>query len=110
MFFAAADAIVLPYRRGYESGVALMAMSYGLPVIASDIPSMKETIENESTGTLFRSGDSGDLCDAVRNALANRSRLNAMANCARERMESERSWAFIGGRTKEVYGRALGCG
>jgi len=32
-YYAAADIVVLPYREVYQSGVVLMAMSYGRPVL-----------------------------------------------------------------------------
>src|SRR5215212_1670625 len=39
-YYAAADVIVLPYRRIYQSGVLLMAMSYAKAVVVSDIEGM----------------------------------------------------------------------
>jgi glycosyltransferase involved in cell wall biosynthesis len=34
-FFRAADLVVLPYRRGLNSGAALLALSFGVPILAS---------------------------------------------------------------------------
>ncbi len=58
--FSLADIAVLPYKRIYQSGVLLFAMSYGVPVIASDLPANREIIDGQN-GKLFISGDSGDL-------------------------------------------------
>jgi glycosyltransferase involved in cell wall biosynthesis len=58
--FSLADVVVLPYLQIYQSGVLLLAMSYGIPVLASDLPANKEII-NGNNGKLFTSGDSTDL-------------------------------------------------
>lgn len=55
--FFAADVNVLPYRIIYQSGVLLMAMSYGLPVIASDLEPNKEIIRDNENGMFFKNGD-----------------------------------------------------
>ena len=61
MLFFASDVNVLPYRIIYQSGVMLMAMSHGLPVIASDLPANAEIIKDGENGLLFKSGDVADL-------------------------------------------------
>jgi glycosyltransferase involved in cell wall biosynthesis len=60
----AADVGMLPYRKVTTSGAALLFMSYGLPLIASDLPAMRETLGNTST-TYFGSDDSKSLEDAM---------------------------------------------
>lgn len=74
LFFSAADAIVLPYKKIYQSGVLLMAMSYGLPVVASDLPAMKELVHHNENGLLFKSEDPTDLAMQV-NRLLNEDEL-----------------------------------
>jgi D-inositol-3-phosphate glycosyltransferase len=51
--FFAADVIVLPYRVIFQSGVLLMAMSHGLPVIASDLAPNKEIITHKKHAIFF---------------------------------------------------------
>lgn len=65
LFFKAADVIVLPYRKIYQSGVLLMALSYGLPVLASDLPANAEIIHDNETGFLFKTDDATDLADKL---------------------------------------------
>lgn len=43
-FFAAADAVVLPYLEGTTSGVLKLAMAFGKPVVATDVGDMPETV------------------------------------------------------------------
>lgn len=60
-----ADCIVIPSRWEGFAMVPLEAMSYGVPIIASDINAFKEIIEHESTGILFESGDYHSLNNAL---------------------------------------------
>jgi glycosyltransferase involved in cell wall biosynthesis len=55
LLFLASDVNILPYRVIYQSGVLLMAMSHGLPVIASDLDANKEIINDGENGLLFES-------------------------------------------------------
>jgi glycosyltransferase involved in cell wall biosynthesis len=60
-----ADAYVLPsLREGYSIGTA-EAMIVGLPVIASDLPTVREHIENGVSGLLVPPGDAPALADAL---------------------------------------------
>lgn len=56
-YYAAADIIVLPYRKIYQSAVLLMAMSYGKPVVVSDIEGMTEVVTDGVNGRVFSSSD-----------------------------------------------------
>jgi glycosyltransferase involved in cell wall biosynthesis len=46
VFFSAADVLVLPYTRASQSGVAHIGMTYGLPIIASDVGGLKEGLQH----------------------------------------------------------------
>jgi glycosyltransferase involved in cell wall biosynthesis len=61
LWFLAADCIVLPYERIYQSGVALQAMSRKVPVLMSDLPAHAEWHHEGADATLFQAGDSVDL-------------------------------------------------
>jgi glycosyltransferase involved in cell wall biosynthesis len=63
--FAAADVLVLPYLGGNQSAVAATALAHGLPVIATDVGGLAETVEHGVTGLLVRSGSSARLADAI---------------------------------------------
>lgn len=59
------DLLVLPSRAETFSYVTLEALSYGLPVVASDIPGPRSLIENGRTGILVPVGDSSALSKAM---------------------------------------------
>lgn len=64
-YFVAADALVLPYTSGSQSGVAMIALNYGLPVIATSIGGLAETITHGETGLIVPPADSAALAAAV---------------------------------------------
>jgi glycosyltransferase involved in cell wall biosynthesis len=57
--------MILPYRRIYNSGVLMMALSYGKTVIASDLPANREIIQNGVNGYLFENGNAHDLAQNI---------------------------------------------
>ncbi len=63
--FFAADVNVLPYKIIYQSGVLLMAMSYGLPVIASNLEPNKEIIRDNENGMFFKNEDVKSLSQKI---------------------------------------------
>ena len=102
-YYAAADLVVLPYRKIYQSGVILMAMSYGKPVLASDLEGMKEVIEDGVSGFLFRAGDAVDLARRLQAVLSDRACRERVAAIGHELMRVEYGWDRIGQLTAACY-------
>jgi glycosyltransferase involved in cell wall biosynthesis len=63
--FAAADALVLPYLSGTASQNALIALQYGLPVIATRVGALAESVIDGVNGLLCAPGDVDDLTAAI---------------------------------------------
>ena len=63
--FAAADALVLPYRSATASQNALIAFQFGRPVIATRAGAIAEAVEDGVNGILCAPGDAGDLARAI---------------------------------------------
>jgi len=59
--FQRADVLVLPYLSASQSGVARIALSNGLPIIASRTGGLSETVIDRVNGLLFPPGD----CEAL---------------------------------------------
>ncbi len=70
---------------------ALEAQASGLPLLASDLPGLNETLEDGKTGLLFPVGDGGALCKAMERLLDNPSLRERMGAWARERAVKEYS-------------------
>ncbi len=65
VYFKAADVLVLPYRHIYQSGVLFLGHSFGLPVLAADVGSLKDDIVEGKTGFVFRPEDPVDLAKTI---------------------------------------------
>jgi glycosyltransferase involved in cell wall biosynthesis len=102
-YFAAADLVVLPYRRIYQSGVILQAMSFGRAVLASDLPAMQEIVTHGENGLLFERDSATALARALAHALGDRPRLEAIGRRAREYVQRQHDWSAIGAQTAAIY-------
>jgi len=63
--FERADVLVLPYLSATQSGVARIALSNKLPIIASRTGGLSEAIIENVDGLLFPPGDSEALADQI---------------------------------------------
>jgi glycosyltransferase involved in cell wall biosynthesis len=66
VLFAAADALVLPYREATASQNAQLAFSYGVPVITTTAGSLAEHVTDGVDGITVAPGDVDDLLRALR--------------------------------------------
>jgi glycosyltransferase involved in cell wall biosynthesis len=109
VYFKAADVLVLPYRNIYQSGVLFLGHSFGLPVLAADVGSLKDEIVEGKTGYAFTPEDPVDLARAIEQYFAS----NLYANLHSRRQEiqdyaAERhSWDLVGQITLGVYADLL---
>ena len=106
-FYRSADLIVLPYRRIYQSGVLLMTMSYGLPVMVSDLEGMVEIIQDNINGFIFKSGNVENLSSKLIDALNDPDRLKRIAKHGFETVVLNHDWKTIGKKTVELYKEIL---
>ncbi len=63
--FAGADALVLPYRSGTASQNALIALQFGVPVIATRAGAIADAVVDGVNGLLCEPGDAEDLRRAI---------------------------------------------
>lgn len=64
-YFAAADAIVLPYRSATQSGIVQMAFRFGRPVISTAVGGLPEAVDDNRTGLLVPPADPQALAYAI---------------------------------------------
>ncbi|MER3544893.1 MAG: hypothetical protein C4311_09935 [Chloroflexota bacterium] len=100
-YWAAADVAVFAYRRLTNSGALIEAMSYGLPVIAPDVPAVRELVREGETGFLFAPGNIAGLHAAMERAQAH----PALATLGQAALDCVRqfNWEAIASQTLEVY-------
>lgn len=73
--FAEADYFVLPYQDIAQSGSAIVALNYDIPLIASRLPAFEEYIEDRKTGFLFKPADQKELEEIMKYILQNHERI-----------------------------------
>lgn len=103
VYYSAADLVVLPYRRIYQSGVVLMAMSYGRAVLVSDLPGMTEIVTDGQNGLVFRQGDREDLAKKLISGISDYPMLQALAKNGYDHVQRRFDWNLIGKRTRGLY-------
>lgn len=106
-YYAAADLIALPYRRIYQSGVLLMAMSYAKAVLAADLPGMKEIIQHGQNGLLFKAEDAHDLAMQLITHLQDIAECERIGGRARDYVTEHHDWKAIGLTTADCYRRLI---
>jgi glycosyltransferase involved in cell wall biosynthesis len=67
VLFSAADLLVLPYKSATQSGVVPVAYHFETPIVATDVGSLKESIETTETG-LICSPETGSLAQTIEKA------------------------------------------
>jgi len=85
------------------SRAALEWMAAGRAVVASRVGGLPDLVEHEVTGLLVPPGDPAALAEAVRSLLADRARLEAYSDAARERWQRLFSPAPFYEDTQAVY-------
>ena len=106
-FYAAADLVVLPYRRIYQSGVLLMAMTFGRPAVVSDLPGMSEIVTDSVNGYVFKNGSKDELAKVLIRALRDDSGRRQVVTRASDYIRQHHDWNHIGARTLDVYRKVL---
>jgi D-inositol-3-phosphate glycosyltransferase len=101
-YYGAADIVALPYRKIYQSGVLLMAMSFRKIVVASDLLGMTEVIADGVNGHIFVSNDVASLQQKIDDGLSSIGR-DEMSKSAHDLMVDKYSWKKIGVDTMRAY-------
>jgi glycosyltransferase involved in cell wall biosynthesis len=110
VFFKAADVLALPYRYIYQSGVLFLGYSFGLPVLAADVGSLRDEIVEGKTGLVFKPEDPVDLGRAIETYFSSElfSNLSARRAEIRDFAMKRNSWTAVGQSTIRTYARVLG--
>lgn len=105
----AADVAVFPYRHVSQSGALVLALTFGLPCIASDLPGFREAmgIADHPAGALadalFADGDASALATRLQAIAADPGRRLALRQALAAQVQAELDWARIAERTVQAY-------
>jgi D-inositol-3-phosphate glycosyltransferase len=102
-YYAAADLVALPYKRIYQSGVLLMAMTYSRPVVVSDLQGMTEIVSDGVNGLVFAEGSKDDLARVLVRALQDEAGRRLLSERALDYIREHHDWDRIGQSTAAVY-------
>jgi glycosyltransferase involved in cell wall biosynthesis len=103
---AAADVFVVPSRREGFGSVLLEAMALEAPIVASDLPPLREVLGDDG-GTLVPRDDSVVLAAAIERTLQDRAATQRRVRAAHARFEARFTTSAIGDQMVEFYTRAL---
>ncbi|MET7253233.1 glycosyltransferase [Dyadobacter fermentans] len=106
-FYDNADLVVLPYREIYQSGVLLLSLSYGKPVLCSDLKPFMEIIRDNETGFLFESENAEDLAGKIMEIADNPDRLSTVTKMSNRLIREDYDWANIGALTTDFYKKVI---
>lgn len=82
----------------------LEAMAMELPVVASNVSAISETVIHRENGFLFNKGDVSELTDLLGEVLGAPDRSIAVARNARRDVEARFTWSRAASRLDELYG------
>lgn len=86
---AAADLFVFPSRFEGLGGAVLEAMAMQVPIVASDVPAVRELLADGVRGALVPVDDAAAFANSIQGVLLDPERCRAMARRAREAADGE---------------------
>lgn len=107
VYFKAADVLALPYTEIFQSGILFLALSFGLPVIATQVGSFAEDVVDGVNGFVCATRSADDLAAAIRryfasdlyrNLESHRTQIRSMTLAAHD-------WTVVGRMTADLYAR-----
>lgn len=110
IYFKAADVLVLPYTEIFQSGVLFVGQSFGLPVIASDVGSLREDLVEGENGYLCKPRDAADLAARLETYFNSSLFRELSVRRAQIQMQARKkhSWQIVGELSRDVYAGLLG--
>lgn len=109
VYFKAADVLVLPYTEVFQSGVMFLGYSFGLPVVAADVGSLKEEIAEGMTGFAFAPEDPIDLARVIETYFASDLfvELEKRRREIRDFVAERHSWEVVSKVTTDIYANLI---
>lgn len=104
--FQEASVVVLPYIDASQSGIIPIAYAFKKPVVATNVGSIPEVVDEGQTGIIVPPRNPEKLAEAVVSLLKDKEKRLEMGEKAYMKMKNELSWDKIAEKTVEVYEEA----
>lgn len=103
---AATDVVVVPHTEATNSYSVTAGLTYGKPIVASDLDTFREVRARADCLDLFRNGDADDFRTKIQALLDSTDRCKVLSANALI-YASRFSWPKVAGLTQRVYGDAI---
>lgn len=111
LFFQAADLLVYPYKAITTSGALLTGLSYGKPIVASDLLPFRQYLRHDENALLVTPGDANELVEALQILMLgaaavqpSKSMYGSLLSAASHNRELYTNWDTIAQKTLALYG------
>ncbi len=105
--FQKASVVVLPYIEASQSGIVPLAYAFKKPVVATDVGSIPEVVDNGKTGYIVPPKNTKRLAEAIIALLKDKEKRRKMGENGYEKAKKELSWDNIAVKTVEIYKKAI---
>ncbi len=93
LFFSAADVCMLPYKSATQSGITSISYHFDLPIIATDVGGLKESIEHDKTGLIVPTPDIDLIRKSIDDYFVNNKKEKFAGNILQ--LKKELSWYHL---------------
>lgn len=105
-YYSAADCVVLPYKKIFQSGVLLMAQSYNTTVLVSNLPGMTEVVTDNENGFVFKNESVESLYLKMKEIMEYKN-LERISKNAYEKLEKEYDWNEIAKQQMQIMEKVV---
>jgi len=106
-YFSASDISVMPYRKISASGILILSLAYGKPVIVSNVGGFPEYVINNQMGYIIPSNDKDALVIAIKKIFESENQIIVMGERCKEYSKNDLSWNICVEKTIDVYKKLL---
>ncbi|MDA9499432.1 hypothetical protein XI05_18580 [Bradyrhizobium sp. CCBAU 11357] len=103
---ARADILAFPYRDIDASGVLMLAIAAGRPIVASNLGTFSEWLSDRAEGTLVPPGDPAALSRSLERLISDPDYRNAKSQGMLDLRDSVPTWTSIARLTEAAYAKA----
>jgi glycosyltransferase involved in cell wall biosynthesis len=101
--FVEADLLALPYIEASQSGPLMMAMAFGLPVVATEVGEISSVVRSTRMGLVVPPRDKIALADAITKVALDEGLRRQLSENAKQAMSSDYSREAISSRVLHIY-------